>query len=352
MSSICWFYADYPAEVNTSIHRILVPATIMRRAGHFCYWAHIDQILYNRISDESREAIDRADVIVLERLIIGKAHDFIKDMRDKGKLVVATFDDHYGLMPAGAGPAYDVWRGGKGALGGRGAILNEFRKGLSLCSKFIVPSKILLEDFRPYNDNAEFVPNYLLGDFWDNLPQKKDPDNIVIGWGGSSGHFTGWRESGLAPALGRICKKYPKVYVHLQTRDPRITEMLDKVGARYKAHGWVAFEDWPKIVSTFNIGVIPLSGEYDKRRSSLKSLENATAGVPWVATDDAPYADSRGGIKVPNKIGDWQRAIEDLLNDREFYGTLQEQGRAWARELNGQAVQTYERVFGISRAGG
>jgi len=349
MAHISWFYADFKNELNTSMHRVYSPSVMMSRAGYPCYVTHIAEILSGKPSTETQGAIDQSFVIVLERLLMKETHQFIKDMRSRGVKVLATFDDNYGLMPAGAGKPYETWRGGKNAVGGRGAILNEFREGLSLCDGFMVPSRILAEDFRPYNPNPQFVPNYLLGDFWDN-PPAKSPDNFMILWGGSSAHDVSFRDSGVVPALGQICKKYPKVYVHLQTRDPRITRLFDKFSVRYTAHDWQPFSEWPKTVASANLGIGPLSGNYDFRRSNLKNLEYATAGVPWVSTDAAPYAGALGGILVNSTVKDWLRAIESLIKDKALYQRLSEEGRTWAREFNAGAVRRYEEVFGISHA--
>lgn len=348
--NISWFSADLKGELNTSIHRIFVPSTMMSRAGYPCYVTHIAEILSGKPSPETQNALHESSVIVLERLLMKESHEFIKDMRFKGKKVFVTFDDNYGLMPAGAGKSYETWRGGKSAVGGRGAILNEFRGGLSLCDGFMVPSKVLAEDFRAYNPNPQFVPNYLLGDFWDKLPGK-DPDNFVIGWGGSSGHYESWGGSSLISALESLCAKYPRLYLHLQTRDPRILKILDSAKVRYRAYDWVRFEEWPKIVASFNLYAMPLSGAYDLRRSALKTTESAMAGVPWIATKAPPYLESKGGILVDDTkkkhSENWFRAIDSLIKDKALYQRLSEEGRAWAKEFNAGAVRTYEKAFGL-----
>ena len=338
---ITWLYADFRNEWNTSYYRAVIPSILMERVGHKCYTAHINEILTHNVLPETQSAIDQSDVIVMERLLTKEAFDFITDMRIAGKKVFATFDDHYGLMPMGG--SHTTWRGGKEALNGRGSILNEFRAGLALCDGLMTPSKLLCEDFAPYG-MPYYVPNFLLDKLWENLPAK-DPDNFVIGWGGSSAHSISFADSGIAPALGQICKKYPKVYVHLQTYDPRITGLFDKFGVRYRSRNWVQFDIWPKIVATFHLGLAPLAGEYDKRRSNLKTLEYGMVGVPWIATDDAPYQESAGGILVKNKTKEWVRAIESLINDASLYDKLSEEGRVWASAFNRQCVSVYQKVF-------
>lgn len=355
---ITWLMADMPNELNTSYHRAIFPAKMMQEAGHECVVSHVnasvcppyllkEKQVYIDVQ-KTFDAMKWADVVVIERLLVRPLHIVIKWLRAIGKQVWCTFDDAYHLMPAGVGDAFKTWRGGNDALNGRGDILGEFREGLKLCTGALVPSKVLQEDYRRYNPNIQFVPNFLYGKLWENLPPK-DPDNIIIGWGGSSGHYESIRDSGIVPALGQLCRKYPRMYVHLQSSDQRILALFNKMGVRYRAFDWVKFEDWPKVVATFTVGIIPVSGAYDDRRSNLKQLENSIAGVPWVATNAPPYWDYRtGGILISNKPSEWARAIDKLITDKALYQKLSEEGRVWSREFNSQCSSTYERVFNLS----
>jgi len=356
---VLWIEADQPQEINTSIFRARIPAFRLKEAGHECALSHFNHLqniprvyrdaqLYQD-NYVTHEALKWADVVVIERLITKEIHTTIKWLRSIGKQVWATFDDAYHLMPVGG--SHSTWRGGDKALQGRGDILGEFRQGLSLCTGVIVPSKVLVADYKQYNPNTHFIPNYLLGKNWEN-PLPKNPDNLVIGWGGSSAHNVSFSDSGIIPALAKLCAKYPKLYVHIQSRDPRILSQFDKVGVRYKAFDWVKYEEWCRIVGGFDVGVAMLSGAYDKRRSALKVQEYAMAGVPWVATDDAPYQiGCKGGILIPNKQDAWFKTIEKLLLDATLYNRLEKEGKAWATEFNNRCVPDYERVFGISQKG-
>lgn len=336
---VAFYFADSSQqELNTSYHRVIYPAKMLEEAGHECRIAHVSSLF---ASKDLSNAL-WSDVVVVERLLAAETHEAIKTLTKAGKRVYATFDDAYHIMPGSA--SRNTWRGGKEALNGRGSILNEFRDGLGLCTGALVPSRVLMEDYRPYQPNIRYVPNYLYPPLWENLPPK-NPDVITVGWGGTALHGVSWLESGVIPALGRLCREYPKVQVHLQPAYPDVMSAFGKVGVRFVTGGWQRFEDWPKTVGTFHIGIAPLSGNYDYRRSALKTLEYATAGVPWVATDDAPYRESEGGIRVQNKSSAWYGALKDIINHRPLYEQLSREGKEWSTTFNARCAERYMEVF-------
>ncbi len=340
---ITFFEGDFPNELNTSIYRCRIPAARLREAGHRCHTYHAAQIADGQITPEMQSNIEESEVIVIERFLIKEVHQFIENMRSSKKVVLATFDDNYTLIPDS--PSRNTWRGGKKARGGKGAILNEFRSGLRLCSGYMTPSKLLCDDFRPFNSHAYYVPNFLDASLYQN-PPAKNPDVFIVGYGGTSLHNISLKDSHVIPALGRLSAEYPRFQVHLQPAFLDVIEAFKKNGVRFTVRNWQPFQDWPKTVSLFNVGIIPLSGEYDRRRSSLHAQELGMAGVPWVATDENPYYEARGGIRVKNHHNDWYRAIRSLMIDKELYRKLSEDGKEWSTDLNATCVDTYLKVFG------
>jgi glycosyltransferase involved in cell wall biosynthesis len=342
--AITWFMADMDSEYNTSGHRINTPSKRLAKAGYLCYISHVRDIMAGP-SPDLIKALDESSVVVIERLVVKETHKFIQDMCDKGKLVVCTFDDDYSLIPDSV--SHNTWRGGSKARNGSGDILGEFRDGLRLVDKYITPSKLLCDDFKMYNQNSEYVPNYLDPDIW-NVAPNKTPDVITIGYGGTSLHSRSWLDSGVIPALGKICKKYPRAQLMLTTPYPDVVKALNKFGVRFVTGNWVKFDDWPKQVAKFDIGLAPLDGKrYDAHRSNLKVLEYATAGIPWIATNDAPYQDVRGGILCENKSSAWERAVEEVLDDLKTSNHYAQEGYAWATEFNKNCESRYSEVLGL-----
>lgn len=370
---ILWCFADRSTmELNTSLFRIVGPMRLMSSAGHesrLCFvgslftplspldrfnvsgWSNRLFSKYGVVVEHGRAVYDAmrwADIVVIERLVVSELHTTIKWLRSLGKRVFATFDDAYHLMPIGGDGGVDFslsWRGGKSHFNGRGAFLPDFRRGLALCDGAMVPSLVLKADYDKFNPNISYVPNFVDETIVPERPLSRQ-DNIIIGWGGSLHHHISWKESGIIPALAYVCEKNKRVVVHVQGPHGDILSAFRKVGIRYVSAPPQPIEDWYKTVSGFTIGVAPLAGEYDRRRSSLKVQEYGMMGIPWVATDYEPYRDVAGGIKVNNRPKDWIAAIMSLVGSESERERLAAEGRAWATALNRRGVEIYERVLG------
>ena len=345
MAKIVWGFADYVivGELNTSLCRVFIPAELLGRAGHTCHVYHLSLLMSDIKPPEAQQAIDEADVIVIERLIVGQMHQAIRDWRKAGKRVIVTFDDHYGLMPKDTG-SWEFWHSNGGSN------WSQFLQGLRLVDKAITPSKVLCDDFKDYCP-TEFVPNYLHPQQWTDVPRRPPDRNIIIGWCGSSAHDQSWLGSDIVPALGSLNKKHPRLHVHIQNTRPAIVGLLNKHQVRFNAQDWVPAEHWPRVVAAYNIGIAPLSGEYDRRRSYNKLCEYATLGIPWVATkyheQVGPYDETVGGILIENHSHEWERALSMLIEDEPLRQNLGQQGYVWSKQLMDNAVKDYERALGL-----
>jgi len=131
--------------------------------------------------------------------------------------------------------------------------------------------------------------------------------------------------------------------------DNRIYEQLPVPAENKLFQPGVMPQNWPKIVQTFDIGVAPLFGPYDQRRSWIKGLEYLLAGVPWIATGGEPYTDIKQlGVLVP--VGNteaWTTAltakIEHIANEQADAQAKLTIARQW---LMDNQLDHYERVYG------
>lgn len=353
---ILWAAADYERELNTSLYRAIMPSKLLYdRLGYQSSIIHVPRLLPppDKQSPEVRAAVEEADVIVIERILAHSILERIPEWKAMGKRVIATFDDAYHLIPPEGNESYHTWRGGNEAVVGRlsngeelkGSILNQFRRGLGMVDAAMVPSKLLADDYRQYCPDIRYIPNFIDPELYKDVRPRPRDGNTVIGWGGSSAHVLSWLGSGLAQALGTICRKYPRVSFHIQASDKRILSMLDKAKVRYEAAGWVPFYQWPHVVGSWDLYVAPLSGAYDFRRSALKCVEAGMARIPWIATDAEPYQDAKGGILVENKSENWARAISYMIDSPGGRMVFAEEGYEWAMRQREIALGLYQNIL-------
>ena len=362
MARVIFAYADTQDELNTSWWRCFIPAQELSDAGYNVSAHHIGVVFSEMRGEAVQRDIDEAEVVVLERLLLRPWHGKITEWQRNGKRVIATFDDNYALIPKSGGVSYQSWLGGERQrtvadellerhgikpAEGFNAILEEFREGLGLVDGALVPSRVLADDYRPYCANIQYVPNYPHLPLWKNVLRRPQDGNIVIGWGGSSAHDISWRDSGLAPALGALCRRHPRVHVSVFGLGATIKELLDRHKVRYEGHVWVPFDRWPHEVAKFDIYVIPCAGAYDLRRSYLKTLEAGMADIPWVASDVGVYDEAMGGVLVKNNPLAWERALTPLIEDVTYRRNLSQQGQLWAHKMAKECVGKYEDVLGL-----
>ena len=341
-----FLFADLPHELNTSYWRCFIPAQRLKDAGHQTWDAHLSEALAERPNDLVQSYLDQAEVIVVERVFIDHLRKHIDSWHRQGKKVVGTFDDAYHLI----NPHKDsgqFWRGKKRNQGT--GNFKEFRGSLKFFDRIIVPSKVLMQDYEPYCQDIQYVPNFTMPELWKDI-KKRPPDNqIVIGWGGSSGHIKSWMESGIIPALSKLSASHSNLRVSIYGGGIEIPDLLKKAKIRCEFHGWTEFTDWPQKVASFDIGLAVLAGEYDRRRSNAKVLEYSMAKVPWVATDSEPYQgiESQAGLLVKNKPHEWSMAIDTLIRNEEIRTRNVESAYGWALAHTEKCVPAYEQALGV-----
>lgn len=314
--NVLYVYADHEHEMNCSKWNCLIPAKYINKLeGHTANTIHVNEWAKN--TDEARKLSHEADIIVVERNYFGDTLTAIQFWKVRGKTVIGIFDDAYHIMHP-MNPSYRFWNYGEISIkeeNGNIKTVNmkpipieQFKWGLKMLKGIQVPSVNLASDWTTHTDTY-FVNNYLDWDKYDNIePMYPHGDEeIIIGWHGSLSHYSSFVESGVLDALRKIGKKYPQVKILLggDKRNFDNLEVKNKVFQPY-----VPEEQFTSLIKSFDIGLAPLSGEYDKRRSWIKVLEYMALQVPWVATDYITYAELKEfGIVTENGYNNWVKAL-------------------------------------------
>lgn len=331
---IAFVYADEPAERNSSIWRCLWPVEALRRAGHDAWLVHIRSWL-----PRDPRAFDigvKADVIVYERVLTGEVAGDMRFWKSHGKKIVVDFDDAYQHMPQYV-PSYCNWHGPP--QGYKEPLLDSLKRNLPLADLLHTPSALLSQDWAAYAQKTAVVRNF---------PALKTNENWAVpypirskkqvGWGGTATHLNAWRYSGIVPAVHRE-------RILIFAGDAELRALLPV--AHFEPG--VPAPMWPFEMGRIGIGVAPIAGEYDRRRSWIKCLEYGLKGIPWIASDMEPYQDCHGGYRIENETGAWRAAIQRLRDDEAEYERLSQEGREWAWQQDidlhiQERVSLYERL--------
>jgi len=318
--NIIFCYADSAMEYNTSHWRCKIPSDAMNRAGNG--WKgkliHYSGFL-NFLDPAIQDLVGPADLVIFERNVAWQeALDAMEYWQGMGKPVVIALDDAYQSLPW-SNPAHNFWH-----VKDDGEALKFLERGMTLSDGLISPNRFLLKDWE-YCTRGYYIQNFAPPDIWTDLPSREESkekrglsDKIVIGWGGSVSHYDGWWGSGIREAATKVCARHPEVTWMVCGNDKRLFDQLPVPFDQKVFHPGVPADKWPLNIKAFDIGVAPLFGPYEQRRSWLKGIEYLLAGVPWVGTEGEPYRDiEKLGTLIKNGEESWEEALEAKITNLE-----------------------------------
>jgi glycosyltransferase involved in cell wall biosynthesis len=155
-------------------------------------------------------------------------------------------------------------------------------------------------------------------------------------------HYASFNDSGVAQGLRRAAKKYPQLKV-LISGDKRVFDMLEVKNKVFQP--FVPKEQWTPLLKYLDIGLCPLAGEYDKRRSWIKALEWMALKVPFIATKYPTYDEMHDfGLMTDNGYKNWEDAISQMVEEYPKYKEISETiGFEFAKNQS-----SYERVKDVT----
>jgi hypothetical protein len=325
---VLFLYADSEKEYNCTHWRSYLPSSFLAR---FAGWETVMYPVKEIINLVDSDIINGTDILFVERLL---SHDIflcLDIIRAKtGAKIIFDMDDSYKNMEYGSQP-YDFWINGiVNSNRGKSRMkyppieqVSQYAKNVDAISS---PSKLILEDWKDYNDNLLWLPNFADADLYSQIPYREDK-KVVIGWGGGGTHYTSWYSSGLITALRRIYDIFKgRVSLLLITRDEQLKYKLKEFRPTCVETDRLLY---PKEIQNIDIALAPVSGEYDRRRSWLKISEYSLSGIPWIGSDLDPYREYNfpGSIITRNKPADWYEAIAEMIENRtDYYTKVQKEG--------------------------
>lgn len=314
-------------DCNCSQWRCIYPSKAINATGqHSAKLIDMQSFIDN--TAEAQTVCGGSDVIVVQRNIFGPNLAVMQNWKCQGKVIIADFDDAYNLTEP-CNISYPFWVGGKidvKTTDGRVIParmephpITQFKWGLRMAHAATTPSRLLCDDWSKYTDTY-YLPNYIdLPRYTAAREARQTHDGIIIGWGGSVSHFQSFTDSGVLAALKRVCKARSKVKVMI-CGDKRVYDQVDIPEAQKIFQAFVPVDQWPGILANFDIGLAPLHGAYDDRRSWIKPLEYMVMKIPWIATDGPAYQElGEYGRLVENTARGWERALLDVVDALDAY---------------------------------
>jgi glycosyltransferase involved in cell wall biosynthesis len=304
---------------------VLPAGAINRTRRHSAKLLNINEFGSN--SSLADEVCSSADIIVIYCYLIEPVLSAIQYWKARDKVVIVDFDHAYDLMPS-SNPNYQYWfdgikssyKTGKTAYSSQidPYPLTQFKWGISLAHAATVPSLRLVDDWRDYTD-MHYLPDYIDLENYRNV-KPESHDGINIGWGGNMSHLLSFQESGVVEALRRVCESRPQVRVVIAGGDQRVYDLLPVPTKQKILIPWVPYTQWAQILSKFDIGIAPLYGPYDERRSWIRVLEYLVMKIPWVGSNGPTYFELGDyGWLIKNDTDSWEGVLLDIVDNLQEY---------------------------------
>lgn len=283
-------------------YRVIAPMRALNDAGHIMGWE-----TGNYLTPPELFRME-PDVILLQRQVDPHQLDFIERyIRHSKAFRVYEIDDLITNIP--------IRSIRKKHFVEQKDLHKRFRKGISMCDRFIVSTDYLAEQYQGYSDDIVVLQNHVERARWGELkPARLQREKARVGWAGSVTHD------------GDLAVIFDVVKATAQEVDWVFFGMCPDAIRPYVAefHPGVHLEDYPAKLASLDLdlAVAPLEDvPFNHGKSHLRLLEYGVLGYPVICTDITPYRGNYPVTRVPNRFKDWVDAIRShvgsTLADRD-----------------------------------
>jgi hypothetical protein len=316
----------YQADQGASrLYRLAEPARVANNAGIHAQVLAEFPILPGPLQvGRHVPAPTDADVVVFQRPAKHKTVEAIVGFQRQGVAVIVDVDDDLSCLHP-AHPARDAFNP---ALNPQ-QNFQHLRRACALADLVTVTTPALAARYGAHG-RVEILPNCVPEAL---LARPPAGDGRTLGWSGRSAHHPGDLQAtcgGVAEALRRTGWRFLIVG---PAEDARARLALDEEPA---ATGGLELADWYAGIGRLDVGIVPLGDTaFNAAKSTLKGLEYAALGIPFVASPSHEYqALARQGVGVlaASRSRNWRSALVALMDDETLRHEAAQRGRTAVHE--------------------
>lgn len=319
---VTYIYADRPADQIRIQVRCKNMADAINRTGiHHANLLDLNSFIQN--TPQAKKICGESDLLIIYRYIYGPVLTAIQYWKARDKKVIIDFDQAFNFLTANK-PAYSFWYEGipLDGLDFEDATIidptpiEQFKWGLALVDGATVPSARLVDDW------SRFTTVYKVLDYINthHYPTSDHTHGNEIWIGpGSRVDCDCFEKSGLRAAMENICHVCPQVKLVLVGME-EISNTINVRPEQRREYSVHSFEDWVDVSLHLDVGLMPVSGEYDLRLSSYDLLEFMISKTPWIASEEMNFQNlSQYGQWVRNTPEAWESAILRTIEQLDAY---------------------------------
>ena len=269
-----------------------------------------------RIINELWDAVQKADVVVMQAVQTKEALDLFLSIKDlfsdkfPEKKLLLELDDNYISAPT-YNPAHSFYAPNEPL---RKLVIRQ----LETADGVIVSTPYLKQVYSDFNGNIIVAPNSIDFELWGKAKRKRLP-GIRIGWSGGASHEEDLRI--IEPVVRSILAKHPEVTFNFVHGIPEFLRGIDRVECVGK---FARIDKYPQHIASqgWDIALAPLvDNAFNRGKSNLRWLEAAALGIPCVASKVGHFADTiRDGIDgfLAEASRDFENYLEVLIRDSKL----------------------------------
>lgn len=258
-------------------------------------------------------SFDKLDVVVIKLFMWHKAKEMILQAREYGQVVICDIDDWFLGLPQ-TNIAFHTTHPDQDSQWNR----DHMHASYSAADALIHSTEFLYDGYKKYNKN-----NYLVRNAIDpNLFIKRYDaagNKPTFGWVG----IMLWRQHDvetLKGFLGPFLEEHDLMFYHagaLMDRPKQFAELTNMNPDRLIEVTGTNVWHYGNILLAMDVGMVPLDGSpFNEAKSSLKGMEYAMSGIPFIAgnTNEYRLISSEGAGRIAKKPYDWLKHMEAYLD--------------------------------------
>jgi hypothetical protein len=270
-------------------------------------WGHRSPIVNPSVS------FDKLDVVIIKLLMWHKSKEMIEEARSLGQVVIIDIDDWFMGLPQ-TNIAFHTTHPNKDSEWNR----DHMHASYSAADALIHSTEFLADNYGKLNSNNYIVRNSVAPEIflkrYDNAGWKP-----TIGWVG----IMLWRQHDvekLKGVLGPFLDEHDLMFYHagmLMDKPKQFAELTNMNPERLIEVTGTSVHNYGNILLPMDIGLVPLDMiPFNEAKSSLKGVEYAMSGIPFVAnaTHEYKILAEDGAGKVVSKPRDWIKHMEYYLD--------------------------------------
>jgi hypothetical protein len=253
------------------------------------------------------------DVVIFKLWMWHEAPEYIARAKAMGQTIIFDIDDYFDDLPK-TNIAYQTTDPKRDKLWNRNHMLDMH----PLMDGLITSTKFLYDHYSSKNQNTYLVRNALDKDYFIKRHDSAG-DRPTIGWAG----MIIWRSGDLQELqgiLGPFLEKHDLRFFHAGIDPSNPKEIASLIGVdpeRIDGITGTQAVHYPNILLPIDIGIVPLSKiDFNEAKSSLKGMEYAMAGIPFVSDSTYEYRmlEADGAGRVAKNPREWAKHLEYFID--------------------------------------